>query len=197
MNYEILIIDDEDDIRSLISLTLQDEKFLTIEASNAFDARKIISSRPPSCIILDIWMRNSDMDGIELLKWCHSLYPELPIVMISGHGNIETAVSSIKMGAYDFLEKPFKAERLILTVKRAIQQSKLSRENIELKSRNREYNGVPLIGKSNIIKQLNLKISKIALSTSRVLITGVSGSGKETVARVLHEKSERKDRTPN
>ena len=193
MNYEILIIDDEDDIRSLISLTLQDEKFLTIEASNALDARKIISSRPPSCIILDIWMRNSDMDGIELLKWCHSLYPELPIVMISGHGNIETAVSSIKMGAYDFLEKPFKAERLILTVKRAIQQSKLSRENTELKSRNREYNGVPLIGKSNIIKQLNLKISKIALSTSRVLITGVSGSGKETVARVLHEKSERKE----
>ncbi len=193
MNSEILIVDDEKDIRSLISLTLEDENFLTVEASNALEARKIISSRPPTCIILDIWMSESDMDGIELLNWCHSLYPELPIVMISGHGNIETAVSAIKKGAYDFLEKPFKAERLILTVKRAIQQTKLFRENVELRSRAREYNEVPLIGKSQLIKQLNQQINKVASSSSRVLITGSSGSGKETVARNLHEKSERKE----
>ncbi|MGB1367202.1 MAG: response regulator, partial [Candidatus Puniceispirillaceae bacterium] len=112
MNEEILVVDDEPDIRSLISLTLEDEGYLTVQAANAEEARAVITSRPPSCIILDIWMRESDMDGLEVLSWCQNLYPEVPILMISGHGNVETAVQAIQNGAHDFIEKPFKAERL-------------------------------------------------------------------------------------
>ena len=129
MSVEILIVDDEPDIRSLIALTLEDENFQTIQASNAAEARKMISSRPPTLIILDIWMRDSDMDGLELLKWCQSIYPEVPVLMISGHGTIETAVQAIRLGAYDFIEKPFKAERLLLTVRKALHQQKIEREN--------------------------------------------------------------------
>ena len=193
MNDEILIVDDERDIRSLISLTLEDEGFLTVQAANGQDARSIISSRPPSCIILDIWMRDSDMDGIDILKWVQELYPEVPVLIISGHGNIETAVQALKFGAHDFIEKPFKSERLLLTVRRALQQRRLARENAELKARGGRTLPQKLIGQSSAVKQLQQAIERVAPTASRVLITGTSGSGKEFVARLIHEQSERQD----
>lgn len=193
MNEEILIVDDEPDIRSLISLTLEDEGFVTVQAANAQEARSVISSRPPSCIILDIWMRDSDMDGLEVLSWCQNLYPEVPILMISGHGNVETAVQAIQKGAHDFIEKPFKAERLLLTVRRALQQSRLTRENAELRALSGASKQVQLVGQSAQIKQLRTTIEKVAGTASRILVTGPTGSGKEVVARAIHAQSERKD----
>jgi two-component system nitrogen regulation response regulator NtrX len=193
MNEEILVVDDEPDIRSLISLTLEDEGFLTVQAANAEEARAVITSRPPSCIILDIWMRDSDMDGLEVLSWCQNLYPEVPILMISGHGNVETAVQAIQKGAHDFIEKPFKAERLLLTVRRALQQSRLARENAELRALSGASKQVQLVGQSAQIKQLRTTIEKVAGTASRILLTGPTGSGKEVVARAIHAQSERKD----
>jgi two-component system nitrogen regulation response regulator NtrX len=193
MNEEILVVDDEPDIRSLISLTLEDEGFLTVQAANAAEARAVITSRPPSCIILDIWMRDSDMDGLEVLSWCQNLYPEVPILMISGHGNVETAVQAIQKGAHDFIEKPFKAERLLLTVRRALQQSRLARENAELRKKTDAPEKVKLIGQSAQVKQLRATIEKVAPTSSRILITGPTGSGKEVVARLIHAHSERKE----
>ena len=193
MNEEILVVDDEPDIRSLISLTLEDEGFLTVQAANAAEARAVITSRPPSCIILDIWMRDSDMDGLEVLSWCQNLYPEVPILMISWHGNVETAVQAIQKGAHDFIEKPFKAERLLLTVRRALQQSRLARENAELREKTDAPEKVELIGQSAQVKQLQATIEKVAPTSSRILITGPTGSGKEVVARLIHAHSERKE----
>ena len=135
MSEEILIVDDESDIRSLLSLTLEDEGFSSVQAANAEQARNIVSKRLPSCAILDIWMRDSDMDGLELLSWCKEIYPDMPILMISGHGTISTAVEAIRNGAYEFIEKPFKAERLILTVRRALQEKRLEIENQLLRAR--------------------------------------------------------------
>ena len=160
MNEEILVVDDEPDIRSLISLTLEDEGYLTVQAANAEEARAVITSRPPSCIILDMWMRDSDMDGLEVLSWCQNLYPEVPILMISGHGNVETAVQAIQNGAHDFIEKPFKAERLLLTVRRALQQSRLARENAELREQSGASEQLSLVGQSAQIKQLRTTIKR-------------------------------------
>jgi len=193
MSDEILIVDDERDIRSLISLTLEDEGFITVQAANAEEARAVIETRPPSCIVLDIWMRDSDMDGLELLGWCQNLYPEVPVLMISGHGTVETAVQAIQDGAHDFIEKPFKAERLILTVRRALQQRRLARENAELKQRGGDTDKLALIGTSTSVKQLRSAVEKVAVTASRILITGPAGSGKEVVARIIHNQSERKD----
>ena len=191
MSGDILIVDDEKDIRSLVSMTLEDEGFVTVAASNAKEARELLVTRPPSCVILDIWMRDSDMDGLELLSWCRSLYPDLPVVMISGHGTIETAVQALRVGAYDFIEKPFKAERLMLTVNRAIQTAKLERENRELKTRNHDVSQLELIGQSSAMRHVKTSIDKLSTSSSRVLIQGAAGGGKELVARKIHENSER------
>ena len=188
---EILIVDDEPDIRSLISLTLEDEGFQTVTASNGAEARELLSARPPSCVILDIWLRNSDMDGLEILNWCHSIYPELPVLMISGHGTIETAVQAIRQGAYDFVEKPFKAERLLLTVRRALHNRRLEKENADLRQLSGTDAQISLIGQSAPIRQLRQQVEKVAPTASRVLITGPSGSGKETLARLIHESSDR------
>ena len=191
MSGDILIVDDEMDIRSLISLTLEDEGFTTLQASNAAEARAHLVTRPPSCLILDIWMRDSDMDGLELLSWCRSLYPDMPVLMISGHGTIETAVHALRMGAYDFIEKPFKAERLLLTVNRAIQTAKLERENAELRNSGHDLSELELIGQSQAIKKVKAAIEKLSLSSSRVLIEGGAGTGKELIARKIHNNSER------
>ena len=191
MSGDILIVDDERDIRQLISLTLEDEGFTTAEAANAAEARASLVTKPPSCLVLDIWMRDSDMDGLELLSWCKSLYPDMPVVMISGHGTIETAVHALRMGAYDFVEKPFKAERLLLTVNRAIQTAKLMRENADLRMRGNELSNLELVGQSSAIKHVKLAIERLSNATSRVLIQGGAGSGKELVARKIHDNSER------
>ena len=193
MSEEILIVDDEPDIRSLISLTLEDEGFSTVQAANAEQARDIVSTRLPSCAILDIWMRDSDMDGLELLSWCKEIYPDMPILMISGHGTISTAVEAIRNGAYEFVEKPFKAERLILTVRRALQAKRLEVENQLLRARTAVYKQPDLIGNSTKMKQLKNDVEKIAPTSSRVLIQGRPGSGKETVARLIHDKSSRSE----
>ena len=193
MSEEILIVDDEPDIRSLISLTLEDEGFSTVQAANAEQARDIVSTRLPSCAILDIWMRDSDMDGLELLSWCKEIYPDMPILMISGHGTISTAVEAIRNGAYEFIEKPFKAERLILTVRRALQAKRLEVENQLLRARTAVYKQPDLIGNSAKMKQLKNDVEKIAPTSSRVLIQGRPGSGKETVARLIHDKSSRSE----
>ena len=127
---DILIVDDERDIRSLLSITLEDEGYSTLQAASANEARTMLLAQPPKLAILDIWMRDSDMDGIEMLEWVKSIYPDLPVLMISGHGTIETAVQAIRLGAYDFIEKPFKEARLLMMVDRALENAKLAQENV-------------------------------------------------------------------
>ena len=193
MTADILVVDDERDIRSLISMTLTDEGYVTKQAAGAAEARNLLLSQPPKLAILDIWMRDSDMDGLELLEWSKSIYPDLPILMISGHGTIETAVQAIRNGAYDFIEKPFKEERLLMMVERAISSAKLSQENSELKSMVTDSVTPELIGNSAVMRGIRQSIEKIALTSSRVLVSGPSGSGKELAARCIHSKSTRKD----
>ena len=193
MTADILVVDDERDIRSLISMTLTDEGYVTKQAAGAAEARNLLLSQPPKLAILDIWMRDSDMDGLELLEWSKSIYPDLPVLMISGHGTIETAVQAIRNGAYDFIEKPFKEERLLMMVERTISSAKLSQENSELKSMVTDAVAPELIGNSAVMRGIRQSIEKIALTSSRVLVSGPSGSGKELAARCIHSKSTRKD----
>ncbi|MFZ3032434.1 MAG: sigma-54 dependent transcriptional regulator [Parvibaculum sp.] len=189
MTSEILIVDDEADIRELVSGILNDEGYDTRVASDSDSALVAIEARRPGLIVLDIWLQGSRLDGLELLDVIHERHPELPVVIISGHGNVETAVSAIKKGAYDFIEKPFKADRLILIVRRAIEASRLRRENSELKTRIGDETN--LIGASPAIAHVRQMVDKVAPTGSRVLITGPSGSGKEVVARLLHARSRR------
>lgn len=189
MKHDILIVDDEVDIRLLISGILQDEGMTTREASDADSALAAIQARMPSLVILDIWMQGSRLDGLQLLQEIKKIHAGLPAIMISGHGNIETAVHAIKLGAYEFIEKPFKSDRLLLVVERAIEAARLRRENEEL--RLRTGGRVQLIGKSGAINGLRSSIDKVAPTGSRVLISGPPGSGKEVVARMLHASSRR------
>ena len=193
MATDILIVDDERDIRSLISMTLEDEGYATKQAVGAAEARNLLLSEPPKLAILDIWMRDSDMDGLELLEWSKSIYPDLPILMISGHGTIETAVQAIRNGAYDFIEKPFKEERLLMMVARALESAKLARENTELRAKMTDGVAPELVGKSAVMRGIRQSIDKIAPTASRVLVNGPSGSGKELAARCIHNKSDRRD----
>ena len=189
MAKDILIVDDETDIRELISDILTDEDFQTRTAKDSDSALKAIAERVPNLLILDIWLQGSELDGLGILELVKKKYPQLPVVMISGHGNIETAVSSIKMGAYDFIEKPFKEDRLLVVVNRAIEHAKLLRENTELKLRGKPEQ--ELVGNSQAITQLQNTIAKVAPTHSRVLITGAAGTGKEMVARLIHTQSAR------
>ncbi|MBC7280463.1 sigma-54 dependent transcriptional regulator [Hoeflea sp.] len=186
---DILVVDDEADIREIVSGILDDEGHETRMAADSDSALAAISDRVPRLIFLDIWLQGSRLDGLALLDEIKARYPDLPVVMISGHGNIETAVSAIKRGAYDFIEKPFKADRLILVASRAIETSKLKREVTELKKRSGDP--VELIGTSVAVSQLKQSIDKIAPTNSRVMILGPSGTGKELVARLIHRKSSR------
>ncbi len=192
MNEKILIVDDEPDIIGMLESFLSDEGYLTYSAQNAQDAQIQINREIPSLAIIDIWMRDSSMDGISLLNWIKDLYPEVPIIMISGHGTVELAVNAIKSGAYDFIEKPFKSEKLILMIKRALENIKLKQQNAELKQFSRISD--KLIGNSSLINSLRQTIGKVAQTNSRVLITGPSGSGKETCARSIHILSQRSDK---
>ena len=189
MAHDILIVDDEDDIRLLISGVLADEGYETREASDGDTALSEINARRPNLVVLDIWLEGSRLDGLEILEVLRRDHPDVPVVMISGHGTIETAVQAIKAGAYDFIEKPFKSDRLLLIVQHAIEAARLRRENAEL--RLRSGGDAELIGVSPAMAQLRASIDKIAPTGSRVLIGGPAGSGKEIVARMLHQRSGR------
>lgn len=191
MAEDILIVDDEDDIRLLIAGVLEDEGYETRQASNAEAAVEEVAARRPSLVILDIWLEGSRLDGMELLHILRREHPEVPVVMISGHGSIETAVQAIKIGAYDYIEKPFKTDRLILIISRAIEASRLRRENREL--RLRAGPETELVGDAAPMALLRQSVDKVAPTGSRVLIHGAAGSGKEVAARMLHAHSHRAD----
>ena len=186
---EILIVDDEGDIRDLISGILMDEGYETRAAGDSETALAAVRSRRPQLVILDIWLQGSRLDGIEVLDAFKREQPDLPVVMISGHGTIETAVASIRKGAYDFVEKPFKADRLLHVVERALEAARLKREVQELKLKAGDEG--ELVGNSPTISQLKILIDKIAPTNSRVLINGPAGSGKEVAARLIHARSRR------
>lgn len=189
MAADILVIDDESDITSLISDILTDEKFGVRVANNSDRALKSLAERVPSAIILDIWLQGSELDGLGILEIVQKKYAHVPVIMISGHGNVETAVTAIRMGAYDYIEKPFSAERLLIVVRRALEAAKLRTENHEL--RKRGANESELIGNSAAINTVRQVVEKVAPTNSRVLITGAPGTGKELIARLVHSRSMR------
>ena len=184
---DILIVDDEKDIRELISEILIDEGYSTRSSSNSADCLDQVSNAPPDLLILDIWLKDSNMDGIDILKKVKIDYPQVPVVIISGHGNIEIAVSAIKQGAYDFIEKPFNLEQLLVVVRRAMETSSLRRENKKLKQK--DMVDFELKGESSIFRNLVSNLDKVSKANSRVLISGSSGSGKESAARYIHANS--------
>src|SRR6201991_2182673 len=186
---EILVVDDEGDIRDLISGILSDEGYECRSAGDSETALAAVRARRPQLVVLDIWLQGSKLDGIQVLDILKREQPDLPVVMICGNGTIETAVASIKKGAYDFIEKPFKADRLLHVVERALEAARLKREVQELKLKAGDEG--ELVGNSPTISQLRVLIDKIAPTNSRVLITGPSGSGKEVVARLIHARSRR------
>ena len=188
---DILIVDDEKDIRELISEILIDEGYSTRLASNSSECLNQVIHNLPSLLILDIWLKDSNMDGIDILKKVKRDYPNVPVVIISGHGNIEIAVSAIKQGAYDFIEKPFNIEQLLVVVRRAMETSSLRKENKELKQK--DNSNVELIGQSNTFRNFVLSLDKLSKANSRVLISGASGSGKETASKYIHNNSKRAD----
>ena len=189
MATDILIVDDEADIREGVSGILSDEGHSTRTAKNSDEALAAIEARRPQLIFLDIWMQGSRLDGMQLLEIIKQQHPGLPVVMISGHGNIETAVQAIRLGAYDFIEKPFKADRLVLVAERALETSRLKREVSELRARAGATNRI--VGRSTIMNQLRQVIERVAPANSRIMVSGASGVGKELVVRVIHESSHR------
>ena len=189
MASDVLIVDDEADICELVAGLLQDEGYSTRTARDSNSALNEVKSRRPNLVFLDIWLQGSRLDGLQLLDSVKEIHPELPVVMISGHGNIETAVAAIKRGAYDFIEKPFKADRLVLVADRALETSRLKREVKELKAFTPMQTG--MVGKSPALNQLRQAVEKIAPTNSRIMIVGPSGSGKELAARHLHALSGR------
>jgi two-component system nitrogen regulation response regulator NtrX len=186
---DILIVDDERDIRELIGDILEDEGYGTRLAGNSQEAMAAINSEPPALLILDIWLKDSKMDGIDILKTVKRDNPDIPVVIISGHGNIEIAVAAIKQGAYDFIEKPFNIDQLLVVIRRAMETSRLRRENATLKRG--EIKAAEMIGESGAFRGLLSQLDKVTKSNGRVMLTGPSGSGKEIAARYIHAKSAR------
>lgn len=189
MAHDILIVDDEPDIRALIEGILSDEGYETRVAQNSDTALAAFRTRRPNLVILDIWLQNSRLDGLGILEAMQREEPQVPVVMISGHGTIETAVQAIQQGAYDFIEKPFKSDRLLLITERALEAARLKREVSELKLRAGAE--TELLGTSSQIVQLRSAIERVAPTGSRVLISGPAGAGKEVAARMIHARSRR------
>ncbi|MBV6636106.1 MAG: sigma-54-dependent Fis family transcriptional regulator [Mameliella sp.] len=186
---DILIVDDERDIRELIGDILEDEGFATRLAGNSQEAMNEINAEPPALLILDIWLKDSKMDGIDILKTVKRDNPDIPVVIISGHGNIEIAVAAIKQGAYDFIEKPFNIDQLLVVIRRAMETSILRRENVQLKRG--EVKSAEMIGESAAFRALLGQLEKVTKSNGRVMLTGPAGAGKEVAARYIHAQSNR------
>ncbi len=191
MAQDILIVDDEKDIRDLVFGILEDEGYQPRAASDGTTALEAIKQRQPNLVILDIWLGDSDRDGLKILEIIKRDHPFVPVIMISGHATIETAVAAIKKGAYDFIEKPFQTERLLVVVERALESAQLKRENADLKLR--AGLAIELMGTSVAIQHLRQATEKSAVGNSRIVIVGPSGTGKETIARQLHSYSKRVD----
>ncbi len=189
---EILIVDDEQDIRNLIQEILEDEGYVARAVANSSEAYRIFSEKVPDLVILDIWLQESEDDGLQILKKLKAAHEYLPVIMISGHGTIETAVSAIKDGAYDFIEKPFKSDRLLLMVSRALETARLKKENAALR-RFAQADSPVLLGHSPLVQAIQQLVERVAPMGSRVLITGEPGTGKDVVARMIHKESTRKD----
>ena len=188
---DILITDDERDIRELISDILKDEGFETRLAGNSDDCMAAIEDKTPALMILDIWLKDSNMDGIDILKANKRDHPDVPVVIISGHGNIEIAVAAIKQGAYDFIEKPFNIDQLMVVIRRAMETSRLRRENVELKRG--DVGNTDMLGDSAAFRALKAQLDKVTKSNGRVMLTGPAGAGKEIAARYIHSESNRAD----
>ena len=186
---DILIVDDERDIRELISDILRDEGYATRLAANSDEAVAELNAGEPALMILDIWLKDSRMDGIDILKTVKRDNPDIPVVIISGHGNIEIAVAAIKQGAYDFIEKPFNIDQLMVVVSRAMEASRLRRENADL--RRREGASAEMLGSSTGFRALKAQLEKVTKSNGRVMLAGPAGSGKEMAARFIHTHSNR------
>lgn len=189
MQYDILVVDDEADIREQLYGVLTDEGFSPRTAGNAKETLDAICQRLPSLVILDIWLQNSHLDGLELLSTINRDHPDLPIIMISGHGTIKTAVSAMQKGAFDYIEKPFKSDRLLHVVNRALEDARLRRENREL--RLKSVSSDEMIGQSTAMQGLRQQIERAAPTNSRIMLQGPAGSGKELAARAIHSKSKR------
>ncbi len=185
----ILITDDEKDIRELIGDILKDEGYVVRLAANSDECMAEINAEPPALMILDIWLKDSRMDGIDILKTVKRDNPDIPVVIISGHGNIEIAVAAIKQGAYDFIEKPFNIDQLMVVVSRAMEASRLRRENADL--RRRDGASAEMLGSSTAFRALKAQLEKVTKSNGRVMLAGPAGSGKEMAARFIHTHSNR------
>jgi two-component system, NtrC family, nitrogen regulation response regulator NtrX len=191
MATDVLIVDDEPEVRDAIAAILGDEGYDVRHAGDGRAALAEIEAEPPGAMLLDIWLEGSQLDGLEVLDLVRRSHPDVPVIVISGHGTIETAVTAIKKGAYDFLEKPFNAERLLVLIDRAREAARLKRENAELKLKLGDES--ELVGKAPVMQQVRTAIQRVAATGSRVLITGPPGVGKEVVARLLHASSRRAD----
>jgi two-component system nitrogen regulation response regulator NtrX len=187
MALNILVIDDEEDIRTLVSEILIDAKFEVRTAPDSAKAFELINDKLPSAIILDIWLQGSELDGLGILEIVKKKYPMVPVIVISGHGTISTAVTAIRMGAFDYIEKPFTQEKLLIVLKRACESAKLKRENIELKSKVIDKNEI--VGSSSAIVKIRAEMDRVASAASRVMILGPVGAGKELIARLIHDGS--------
>ncbi len=188
---KVLVVDDEKDILDLIADIVDDAGYKPVRAKNSQEVFEKISEETPEAVILDIWLKNSDLDGLGILEFLKKKYSDLPIIMISGHGNIETALRSLKLGAYDYIEKPFKQDKLTNTLARAIEYSRLSKENRDLRLKSEQINF--MLGDSTVAKTLNQEIDRIAKTESRVFINGEIGVGKEFIAKAAHNLSRRAD----
>ncbi|OUS08521.1 sigma-54-dependent Fis family transcriptional regulator [Rhodobacterales bacterium 52_120_T64] len=186
---DILVVDDEKDIRELVADILEDEGFSTRIAWDSDSAFSEINTNSPALVILDIWLKGSKLDGIDILKSIHRDNPDIPVVIISGHGNVEIAVAAIKQGAYDFIEKPFNIDQLMVVISRALETSRLRSENSVLRGAN--LKSVDMIGESTTLKSLKTQLEKVAQANSRVMLTGPAGAGKEISARFIHSSGPR------